>query len=99
MYVPGVAMSVTRRVMSSSPMLDQQIHSRPPGTASRDAFNHAGDVFNYVSAKMPKGEKAGSLTPAAYWAVTSFILTGHGAPVPAEGVTPANADGIPVEPK
>lgn len=79
--------------------IDQQVHTRPPGTPTREAFNNAGDVFNYVSKNMPKGDLAGTLKPEEYWAVVTFILTAHGVQLPPEGVTPQNAESIGLEPQ
>jgi mono/diheme cytochrome c family protein len=79
--------------------LENQVQTRPPGTPSREPFNSAGDVFNYVSKNMPlPKDQIGSLPPADYWAVVSFMLTAHGSAVPEGGVTPQNADSIEVEP-
>lgn len=79
--------------------IDQQVQTRPPGTPTREAFNNAGDVFNYVSKNMPKGDLAGTLKPEEYWAVVTFILTAHGVQLPPGGVTPQNAESISLEPR
>ena len=77
--------------------IEQQVQTRAPGTPSREPFNHAGDVYNYMSNQMPR-DKPGSLKPEEYWAILSFILTAHGAPVPEGGVTPQNANSVSIEP-
>jgi len=64
----------------------------PPGADVRGAFRTAHDLFKYVSREMPlPRSKAGSLKPEEYWAVTNYILLGHGVQVPAGGVNESNA--------
>lgn len=64
---------------------------------SRGKFVTAQDLFDYISTHMPlPASSAGTLKPEEYWAIVNFILVGHGAPVPAEGVTPANAKSVPI---
>ena len=58
-------------------------------------FDSALDLFSYTQREMPLPKsRAGSLSDAEYWAVTSFTLRAHGVAVPEEGVTPGNAAGI-----
>lgn len=74
-----------------------QLHSksRPEGAPRRDPFRTAQDLYNFISTKMPQPtEAAGSLTAEEYWAILNFLLLAHGASVPPEGVTPANASSI-----
>lgn len=78
--------------------MEQQVKTRAPGTPSREPFNHAGDLFDYVSKNMPPGDKAGSLKPEEYWAIVGFVLTAHGAAVPEGGVSPQNASGVSIAP-
>jgi hypothetical protein len=78
----------------------QQDNLRPPGQQTRQPFHTAQDLFEFVSHWMPLPQaRIGSLKPEEYWAVVNFILVAHGAPVPEEGVTPANAKNIPVTPR
>lgn len=70
----------------------------PPGADVRGAFRTAQDLFNYLSREMPlPRSKAGTLKPEEYWAVTNYILLGHGVAVPAEGVNPQNAANVPIK--
>jgi len=70
----------------------------PPGADVRGAFRTAEDLFKYVSREMPlPRSKAGSLKPEDYWAVTNFVLLGHGVPVPAGGVNASNAAAVPIK--
>jgi cytochrome c len=79
--------------------IEQQVQTRAPGTPSREAFNHAGDLFDYVSSNMPPGKKAGSLKSEEYWAIVNFMLRAHGAKVPEGGVTPQNATTVSLDPQ
>jgi mono/diheme cytochrome c family protein len=70
----------------------------PPGADVRGAFRTAQDVFTYVSREMPlPRSKAGTLKPEEYWAVTNYILVGHGVQVPEGGVNPSNAASVPIK--
>lgn len=77
--------------------IQTQVQALPPGTPSREPFESAKDVFDYVSTHMPPGGDS-RLTEAEYWSVVTFILLGHGAPVPGEGLNAANAGQVSVAP-
>ena len=79
--------------------IEQQVKTQAPGTPSREPFNHAGDLFDYISKNMPPGDEAGTLKPQEYWAVVNFVLTAHGAALPEGGVGPQNASSVSIEPK
>jgi len=51
-----------------------------PGTLSH--FATAADLFNFMSHAMPF-QAPGSLKAAEYWAITAFLLRGHGLPASA----------------
>ncbi|HVR20731.1 MAG TPA: c-type cytochrome [Polyangiaceae bacterium] len=71
----------------------------PPGADVRGAFRTAEDLFKYISREMPlPRSKAGSLKAEEYWALTNFILLGHGVALPAGGVSPSNAAQVPMKP-
>jgi len=90
---------------SSSPTFQtianqQQDTTRVPGQARRGAFTNAQDVFEYISTRMPLPRSAaGTLKPEEYWAIVNFMLIAHGARVPNDGVTPANASSVSVQPE
>lgn len=70
----------------------------PPGADVRGAFHTAQDLFKYISREMPlPRSKAGSLKPEDYWAVTNYVLLGHGVRVPAGGVNESNAAQVPIK--
>jgi len=75
----------------------QREKNLPPGASLRQPFKTAADVHAYVSKQMPlpKG-KAGTLSADDYWAVVTFLLVGHGVPIPSGGVTAENAAGVPL---
>jgi len=75
----------------------QREKNLPPGASLRQPFKTAADIHEFVSKNMPlpKG-KAGTLSPDDYWAVTNFMLVGHGVAVPSGGVTAANAASVPL---
>jgi mono/diheme cytochrome c family protein len=76
-------------------LLRLRAQTRPAGAPWRDPFRTAEDLYRYVSKNMPQpAHKAGSLSPEHYWAIIHFMLIAHGVPVPAEGVTPANASSL-----
>ena len=69
----------------------------PPGADVRGAFRTAQDLFTYVSREMPlPRSKAGKLSPEDYWAVTNYLLLGHGVKVPVGGVNASNAASVPI---
>ena len=75
----------------------QRQQNLPPGADTRGAFRTAEDVFNYVSREMPlPRSKAGTLKPEEYWAVTNYLLVGHGVVVPEGGVSASNAANVPI---
>ncbi len=91
--------------LSSNPALNNaaqtqgQDSARPPGAPSRDPLRTAQDLFTYVSTKMPlPRSRTGSLKPEQYWAITNYMLLGHGSAVPAGGVTAANAGSVSIAP-
>jgi len=66
-----------------------------PGQAKRPPFRTAQDVYDYVSTRMPMPRsRAGTLKPEDYWAIVNFMLIAHGAPVPASGLSEANAKSV-----
>jgi mono/diheme cytochrome c family protein len=70
----------------------------PPGADVRGAFRTAQDLFNYVSREMPlPRSKAGTLKPEEYWAVTNYILAGHGVPLPEGGANASNAASVTIK--
>jgi len=75
----------------------QREKNLPPGASLRQPFKTAADVHEFISKQMPlpKG-KAGSLSAEDYWAITNFVLVGHGVAVPSGGVTAANAASVPL---
>jgi hypothetical protein len=76
-------------------LLRLRAQTRPAGAPWRDPFRTAEDLYGYVSKKMPLPEKkAGSLSAEEYWAIVNFMLLAHGAKVPPEGVTEANASSV-----
>ncbi|HEX6767045.1 MAG TPA: cytochrome c [Polyangiaceae bacterium] len=75
-----------------------RVQNLPPGADVRGAFKTAQDVFSYISREMPlPRSKAGSLKPEEYWAVTNYVLVGHGVKVPEGGVNAANAASVPIK--
>lgn len=80
----------------SDPALAQlQGQSRPEGAPWRDPFRTAQDLYNFISQHMPeRTETKTTLTADEYWAIVDFMLRAHGVPVPASGVTPANASSV-----
>jgi len=76
-------------------LLRLKAQTRPAGAPWRDPFRTALDLYRYVSTSMPlPADKVGSLTSDQYWAIVNFMLQAHGAQVPAEGVTQANANSV-----
>ena len=70
----------------------------PPGADVRGAFRTAQDLYNYIRREMPMPRsKAGTLKPEEYWAVTNYILAGHGVALPEGGVNPSNAASVPIK--
>ncbi len=59
-----------------------------PGTLSH--FATAADLYLFVSHTMPF-QAPGSLKPAEYWAITAFLLRGHGLPAAGLPITDAAA--------
>lgn len=76
-------------------LLRLRAQTRPAGAPWRDPFRTAQDLYRYVSTSMPlPADKVGSLTSEQYWAIINFMLLAHGAQVPPEGVTQANANSV-----
>jgi len=99
---PGALPEFPRNTVASSDpalsdpqMLQIEMQARPAGSAWRDPFRNAQDLFNFVSTKMPKGHP-GDVKPADHWAVVTFILAAQGGKLPPAGIGPANASSIPI---
>jgi mono/diheme cytochrome c family protein len=98
---PGALPEYPRDSVSSNPglsdpqLLQIQAQARPAGSAWRDSFRSAQDLFNFTSTHMPKGH-VGDLKPPEQWAVVSFMLAAQGATLPAGGIGPANASSIQI---
>jgi mono/diheme cytochrome c family protein len=76
-------------------LLRLRAQTRPAGAPWRDPFRSAQDLYRYVSTSMPlPADKVGSLSAEQYWAIVNFMLLAHGAQVPPEGVTQANAHSV-----
>lgn len=76
-------------------LLRLRAQTRPAGAPWRDPFRSAQDLYRYVSTSMPlPADKVGSLSSEQYWAIVNFMLLAHGAQVPPEGVTQANANSV-----
>ena len=75
--------------------LQIEMQARPAGSAWRDPFKNAQDLYNFTSTHMPM-EHAGELKQGDYWAVVNFLLAAQGASLPAGGIGPANASSIPI---
>jgi hypothetical protein len=74
----------------------------PPvmGSKSSARFETAAELYAYVSREMPLPKaKAGTLSPADYWAVVNFMLLTHGSSVPEGGVNEGNAAGVAITPR
>lgn len=68
-----------------------------PGAPSRAPFRTAADLHQYVSTRMPYPQRrSGSLKAEEYWAIVDFMLRAHGSDVPEGGVTPGNAQSVPL---
>lgn len=76
-------------------LLQIEAQARPAGAAWRDPFKNAQDLFNFASARMPKGHP-GELKPGDYWDVVNFLFAAQGATLPTGGIGPANAGSIPI---
>lgn len=92
---PRNAVASNDPALSDPQMLQIEMQSRPAGSAWRDPFRNAQDLFNFVSIHMPKGHP-GDVKAADHWAVVSYILAAQGARVPPTGIGPANASSIPI---
>jgi cytochrome c len=75
--------------------LQIEMQARPAGSAWRDPFRNAQDLYSFASTHMPKAH-AGELKPGDYWAVVNFLLAAQGASLPAGGIGPANASSTPI---
>jgi mono/diheme cytochrome c family protein len=92
---PRALVGSTDPAQSDPQLLQIEAQARPAGSAWRDQFRTAQDLFNFVSTRMPKGN-AGKLPQPDYWAVVSFMLAVQGAKVSASGLGPTNASSIPI---
>lgn len=92
---PRNSASASSSAMGDPQLLQLQAQSRPAGAAWRDPFRTAGDLFTFLNTHMPKG-RVGELKSADLWAVTSYMLAVQGAPIPAGGIGPANANSIQI---
>ncbi len=81
--------------MGDPQLLQLQAQSRPAGSAWRDPFRTAEDLFSFLNTHMPMG-RVGQLKPVDYWAVTSYMLAVQGAQMPPGGASPANAHSIQI---
>jgi mono/diheme cytochrome c family protein len=71
--------------------------TRVPGRSKRGTFVTAQDLYDYVSTRMPLPKSnAGTLKPEEYWAIVNYMLIANGTPVPADGVTDANAKSVTI---
>lgn len=92
---PRSSVASSDPALSDPQLLQIQAQSRPAGSAWRDPFRTAQDLFTFLTTHMPRG-RVGQIKPAEYWAVTSFMLAVQGAPVPAAGIGPANANSFQI---
>lgn len=84
--VPGV----------QDPELQQvEQQTRRTGTGERYPFRTALDLYNFISTH-PRESRRGPARTDDDWAVVTFLAAAQGAALPAEGVTPENADAIAV---
>jgi cytochrome c5 len=96
--LPTYARAASTTGDASLQAVSQSQNQQPPGYQSRGPLRTAEDLYAYVSHAMPKPQaRAGSLKPDEYWAVVNFMLVAHGAVVPAEGVTEANAKSVSIK--
>ena len=66
--------------------------SLPLTGAGRSEFVTARDLFDYLESTMPLPKRrAGSLSDADYWAVTSYLLESNGIEIPRAGLGESNA--------
>lgn len=72
------------------PAMGQRALGRRPG------LENGLDLFNYLKARMPPGDQAGSLSDRQYWDVTEYVLRVQGRDVPSR-FGPANAAGVTLE--
>ena len=64
----------------------------------RISFHTAQDLFDYTKAEMPLPEEmVGTLSDEDCWAVTAYLLRGHGRQLPAEGLSAANAKQVRID--
>lgn len=65
------------------------------GAGALSRMQTAQQLFDYVATKMPLPEqRAGTLPPADYWAIVTFMVVAHGGQVPAAGLTRDNAASV-----
>jgi len=92
---PRNAVASNDPALSDPQMLQIEMQSRPAGSAWRDPFRNAQDLFDFTSTHMPKGHPS-DVKPADHWAVVTYLLAAQGAKVPPTGIGPANASAIPI---
>lgn len=74
---------------------DVEQQTRRTGEGERYPFRTELDVYNFVSTH-PRESRKGPARADDDWAVVTFLAAAQGAALPAEGLTPDNADSIPV---
>lgn len=62
----------------------------------RPGLENGLDVYRYVKARMPPGDKAGSLSDEQYWAVTEYMLRVQERPLPGR-FDASTAASVPLE--
>jgi hypothetical protein len=75
--------------------LQIQTQTRPAGAPWRDPFRNAQDVYDFVSAHLPKS-RASEMKQDDYWAVVTFLIAAQGGQPPAGGISAANARSISI---
>jgi mono/diheme cytochrome c family protein len=87
----------TRSAFNDPQTLEEESRARPAGAPSREPFRTAADLEHFVATKMPPPKsKVPSLNGDENWAVVTFMLIGHGAAVPKDGITAENAASVPM---
>ncbi|MBN1610816.1 MAG: cytochrome c [Polyangiaceae bacterium] len=87
----------TRSAFNDPQTLEEESRARPAGAPSREPFRTAADLERFVASKMPPPKSnASRLNGDENWQVVTFLLIGHGATVPKEGVTYDNAASVPI---
>jgi mono/diheme cytochrome c family protein len=87
----------TRSAFNDPQTLEEESRARPAGAPSREPFQTAADLEGFVATRMPPAKSnLPSLNGDENWQVVTFLLIGHGAAVPKEGVTSANAASVAI---